>query len=109
MSYKQVLDNYPEALRWSFGDSPELADELLQLVREGHKTATCSEYHAFKSEQAPQVGDYSIVLDGAGQPSCVIRTRSFWRQAHQGVFERGGTFAPDMLLVFEVFELIEVF
>ncbi len=118
MSYKQVLDNYPEALRWSFGDSPELADELLQLVWEGHKTATCSEYHAFKSEQAPQVGDYSIVLDGAGQPSCVIRTRSltlvrycdvtaemaakegegdkslaFWQQAHQAFFEIGGTFA----------------
>ena len=27
--------------RWSFGDSPELADALLALVREGRKTATC--------------------------------------------------------------------
>ncbi|MCA6915467.1 ASCH domain-containing protein [Pectobacterium versatile] len=134
MSHKQGLEKYPDALRWSFGDSPELADELLQLVLEGHKTATCSSYHAFKNEQTPQVGDYNIVLDGAGQPSCVIRTRSltlvrycdvtaemaakegegdkslaFWQQAHQAFFERGGSFAPDMLLVFEEFELIEVF
>lgn len=34
MSHKQGLDNYPDALRWAFGDSPELANELLQLVRE---------------------------------------------------------------------------
>lgn len=33
MSHKQGLEKYPDALRWSFGDSPELADELLQLVR----------------------------------------------------------------------------
>ncbi|MBN3214593.1 ASCH domain-containing protein [Pectobacterium polaris] len=134
MSHKQGLEKYPDALRWSFGDSSELADELLQLVREGHKTATCSSYHAFKNEETPQVGDYNIVLDGAGQPSCVIRTRSltlvrycdvtaemaakegegdkslaFWQQAHQAFFERGGSFAPDMLLVFEEFELVEVF
>ncbi|UVO10408.1 ASCH domain-containing protein [Pectobacterium polonicum] len=134
MSHKQGLEKYPDALRWSFGDSPELADELLQLVREGHKTATCSSYHAFKNEETPQVGDYNIVLDGAGQPSCVIRTRSltlvrycdvtaemaakegegdkslaFWREGHQTFFEREGTFAPDMLLVFEEFELVEVF
>ncbi|MCA6943794.1 ASCH domain-containing protein [Pectobacterium polaris] len=134
MSHKQGLEKYPDALRWSFGDSPELADELLQLVLEGHKTATCSSYHAFKNEETPQVGDYNIVLDGAGQPSCVIRTRSltlvrycdvtaemaakegegdkslaFWQQAHQAFFERGDSFAPDMLLVFEEFELVEVF
>ncbi|ATO31176.1 hypothetical protein DZA65_00263 [Dickeya dianthicola] len=29
MSHRQGLENYPDALRWSFGDSPELADELL--------------------------------------------------------------------------------
>ncbi|KHS88093.1 ASCH domain-containing protein [Pectobacterium parvum] len=134
MSHKQGLEKYPDALRWSFGDSPELADELLQLVRAGHKTATCSSYHMFKNEETPQVGDYNIVLDGAGQPSCVIQTRSltlvrycdvtaemaakegegdkslaFWQQAHQAFFERGGSFAPDMLLVFEEFELVEVF
>ncbi|MCO4312726.1 ASCH domain-containing protein [Pectobacterium versatile] len=134
MSHKQGLEKYPDALRWSFGDSPELADELLQLVLKGHKTATCSSYHMFKNEETPQVGDYNIVLDGAEQPSCVIRTRSltlvrycdvtaemaakegegdkslaFWREGHQTFFERESTFTPDMLLVFEEFELIEVF
>jgi uncharacterized protein YhfF len=31
----------PELESFSFGDSPELADELLELVLVGKKTATC--------------------------------------------------------------------
>ena len=33
---------YRDAPRWPFGDSPELADELLALVLAGGKRATCS-------------------------------------------------------------------
>lgn len=32
---------YRDAPRWPFGDSPELADELLALVLAGGKRATC--------------------------------------------------------------------
>ena len=57
---------------FSFGDSPEMADELLKLVLEGKKTATVSVYP--EDEAKPQIGDLSLVLDGRGEPACVIKT-----------------------------------
>ncbi|AEG44901.1 ASCH domain-containing protein [Isoptericola variabilis] len=61
---------------WSFGDSPELADELLQLVLDGTKTATAELVSEFEraGEPVPAKGDLSIVLDGAGDPRLLIRT-----------------------------------
>lgn len=61
---------------WAFGDSPALANELLELVLAGTKTATASlvvEY-ANASEQLPRRGDLSILLDGEGVPRALIRT-----------------------------------
>ena len=66
----------PEA--WSFGDSPELANELLDLVLAGTKTGTASgliEYEV-EGEPIPKKGDLSIILDGAGEPRALIRTTS---------------------------------
>ncbi len=74
MSKQAILANYPDAARWAFGDGPALADELLGLVLSGDKTATCSSYASYRREQTPRIGDYSIVLDGRGEPACVIRT-----------------------------------
>lgn len=78
MSKQAILANYPDAARWAFGDGPELADELLQLVLSGEKTATCSSYASYRREQMPMIGDDSIILDGRGEPACVIKT---WRCA----------------------------
>jgi uncharacterized protein YhfF len=61
---------------WSFGDNPDMADELADLVLRGIKTATAGllwEYEA-EGEVLPQPGDASIVLDGTGSPACVIET-----------------------------------
>jgi uncharacterized protein YhfF len=61
---------------WAFGDSPELADELLELVLIGTKTATAAavwEYEA-EGEPLPVPGTLSIVLDGAGVPRALLRT-----------------------------------
>ncbi len=59
--------------RFAFGDSPEMADELLALVLSGKKTATVSV--VLESDQkTPNVGDLSLVLDGRGNPACVIKT-----------------------------------
>ena len=58
--------------RFAFGDSPEMADELLALVLSGKKTATVSV--VLESDQKPNVGDLSLVLDGRGNPACVIKT-----------------------------------
>ena len=61
---------------WSFGDSPELADELLELTLRGAKTAMASALWEFEAEgdPLPQPGDLSIVIDGAGKPQALIRT-----------------------------------
>lgn len=61
---------------WSFGATPQQADELLALVLSGAKTATASalwDYEA-EGEEAPSVGDLSIVLDGMGHPRALLLT-----------------------------------
>lgn len=61
---------------WGFGDSPEMADKLGALVIKGIKTATASLVWAYEAEGEPfpEADDYSIVLDGEGNPMCIIRT-----------------------------------
>lgn len=59
-----------------FGDSPEMGDELLDLVLIGRKQATCALAYWYRQPgmRFPAPGDLSIILDGAGRPRCVIRT-----------------------------------
>ncbi|MBZ0297874.1 MAG: ASCH domain-containing protein [Anaerolineae bacterium] len=63
---------------WQFGDNPELANELSQLVLAGIKTGTASLMWEYDTgdEPLPQPGDLSIILDGANQPLCIIETTS---------------------------------
>ncbi len=108
-----------------FGDNPALADELLALWEweaEG-KTPTAA-------------GAYWIVLDGRGEPRCVVetvevtqrrfdavdadfayaegeddRTLASWRAGHERFFTRtlaaiGKVFTPEMPLVCERFRVI---
>lgn len=60
----------------AFGDSPEMADELLELVLLGIKRATVSLAREYGEGPAPlpAVGDYVVVVDGRGKPRCVWRT-----------------------------------
>jgi len=59
----------------AFGDSPELADELLGLVLNGPKRATAGfvEDYALDNEPLPVVGSHWVVADGAGIPRAVLR------------------------------------
>jgi len=59
-----------------FGDSRELADELLALVLDGPKRATAGSVAAFEhtGEALPVVGDLWIAADGSGRPRAVLRT-----------------------------------
>ena len=123
---------------FSFGDSSEMADRLVMLVRQGIKTATCSALSSYEEDQAPlpQKGNLSVVLDGSGLPTCVIETlevfvvpfnevpgqfayeegegdRSLehWRKAHQNFFTRNAKDQPfdqQMLVVCERFKLVYV-
>ncbi|MGJ8513180.1 ASCH domain-containing protein [Carnimonas bestiolae] len=128
-------DHYSELPRWSFGDSPQQADQLLALVLSGTKTATCSALQGYVNDQEPlpQQGSRAIIEDGQGVPACVIELISvtqrrfhdidaafaraegegdlslmYWQREHQAFFERLGLFAKDMLLVCEHFRVIEV-
>jgi uncharacterized protein YhfF len=96
------------------GDSPELADELLDLMLAGRKRATASLARDYEGEEPlPKVGDHVVVVDGRGTPCCIWRTtevtikplievddafawdegegdrsRAFWLDAHRRVFAR---------------------
>ena len=128
---KPIPKRYQCLRTFAFGDSPELADELLELVVKGIKTATCS------TQDEPNTstfGERWVVLDGRGEPRCVIETteveyRRFnevdaafaydegegdrslacWRRAHRAYFGRLGRFSEDMMLTCERFRLVEVF
>jgi len=129
-----LKQKYPAALVWQFGDTPEMANELSNLVIKGIKTAGCGSLTALKSEETPPtIGCYNIILNGEQKPVCVIRTIAmrlirfcdvtediakkegegdlslqYWSTGHQEFFERAGTYTYDMELVVEEFELIDV-
>lgn len=98
-----------------FGDSVELADELLALVVHGPKRATAGAYDEYIREGTaiPEPGASWIVLDGHGVPRALLRTtdvrvgplssvddqfawdegegdrtRNSWLRDHQRFFER---------------------
>jgi uncharacterized protein YhfF len=126
-----VPEQYRDLRSFAFGDGPALADELLDLVVRGVKTATCS------TEDEPDTstpGERWIVRDGRGTPRCVIetlevsyrrfnevdaafahdegegdRSLAYWREAHRSYFGRLGKFSEDMMLMCERFRLVEVF
>jgi uncharacterized protein YhfF len=56
-----------------YGDSPQLADELGQLIYRGTKTATCASLWEYEFEKIPipRVGQLEIVLDGQNQPLAI--------------------------------------
>jgi uncharacterized protein YhfF len=69
-----VSKSTPQA--WAFGDTVELADELIELVLRGTKRATASAVAEFEldGEQVPAVGDLSIVTDGSMRPRALLET-----------------------------------
>jgi uncharacterized protein YhfF len=56
---------------WSFGDAPEMADDLSGLAMQGKKTASCSRY---LGENILEFATVSIMLNGQGQPLGVVET-----------------------------------
>ena len=79
---------YENAVTFQFGDSPELADELLALVLAGAKTATCGALRDFdEKEPVPEPGRRDVVLDGRGRPACAIETLSIVIQRFDEVDE----------------------
>ena len=58
-----------------FGDSPALADELLELVLAGAKRATACLLRDFnEAYPVPRVGDFVMVVDSRATPRAIWRT-----------------------------------
>ena len=144
--WQDYLDTLPEDSRVcderyvaeGWGDSPQMADALGALIADGTKTATCSalwEYEA-EGEPLPETGLKTIVLNGNGDPLCIIETTEvevrpyeevdaqfayeegegdrsleYWREAHWRFFARtlpsvGKEPTVDIPLVCERFRVI---
>ncbi len=120
---------------WAFGGAPDL---LAQLVLAGVKTATASAapLYQLENEPFPQEGEYSVILDSAGEAVCIIQTtcvytvpfcqgspehafkegeedRSLesWQKIHRDFFsnvmaEAGLSFSETMPVVCEEFRLV---
>jgi uncharacterized protein YhfF len=118
---------------WGFGDTAEMATELGLLVRDGPKRATASQRSGYDGDEPmPCVGDLGVILDGRGEPLCVIRTTGvevrrfgdvdaefawtegegdrsleYWRAEHIRFFAAEGTsVSEDTEVVLERFELL---
>lgn len=61
---------------FAFGDSPEMSDRLAKLVLDGEKSATSAWLASYEAEgiDIPEVGDLSIMCDGADRPLALLRT-----------------------------------
>ncbi len=61
---------------WYFGNTREMAIELVELVLSGMKTATASSQsmNELEPHNTPQPDGYSVVTDFDGGPRCVIQT-----------------------------------
>jgi len=103
---------------WSFGADRAEADELLDLVLSGTKTATAGALWDYESDgdPLPEPGTLSILLDGSGHPRALIeatdvrvvpfdevdeeharlegegdRSLAHWRAAHERFFTQVAT------------------
>jgi uncharacterized protein YhfF len=118
--------NLRELETFSFGDNPSLADQLLALVLEGKKRATC--WAVSEGLKGAAVGKSMVALDSKGRPRVVLTTRelvqrrfnyvdddfaydegdrslAYWREAHKRYFTRLGLFEPEMMLWCERFSV----
>src|SRR3954452_21515161 len=98
---------------FAFGDNPALADQLLALVLEGKKRATC--WAVSEGLKGAAVGKSMVALDGKNRARAVLKTNeltqrrfdqvdeafaydegegdrslAYWREAHTRYFMRLG-------------------
>ena len=117
---------------FSFGDSPEMANELLDLVIQGRKTATSwAAVHGVLDGE--KVGGRMIIKDGKGNPRVVIETTEltrrkfsevdetfardegegdlsleYYKKAHEDFFKREGIFSEEMEVYCQRFRVVEI-
>lgn len=121
--------------KWHFELTEDACNSLLDLVLKGQKRATSSSLAAFEfgDETMPKEGELSVITDWDG----VVRTKKLhilpyeeitydlaklegedetldsWKRSHERFFTREGEmlgyhFSPQMPVVFEEFEVVEL-
>ena len=128
-----LRERYPDAETFAFDDTPDLCTRLLNVVCSGKKTATTGALRDFRDGEAlPLLDRRDIALHWDGSPACVSETQDIitcpfqdvteamalaegenpdlagWQSDHTAYFTRTGGFAPDMMVVWERFKLIEI-
>ncbi len=108
-----------------------MADELLELVIQGRKTATS--WAAVHGPLSSETGKKQLIKDSQGRPRAIVETLEFslrkfnevdeafardegegdlslayWRKEHKRYFTQEGTFSPSMQLYCQRFKLIEI-
>ncbi len=51
---EEIKKKYPGADAWQMGDSPELANELADLIKKGIKTASCGSFPLTSRKNPPR-------------------------------------------------------
>jgi len=131
--YEDLQETYPGAGTFKFGHDAESSLAQINLVRRGQKRAICAPLADFEDapEAMPVVGRTDIVAHWNNTPALVVKTVKVqevrfcdvntnmahsdlgrddftgWRKATKAAIKREHTFDPEMLLVFEFFQLIE--
>jgi uncharacterized protein YhfF len=111
---------FEDLIRFSFGDSAEMADELLEAVLAGEKTGTT--WAGAFGRMGGKVGRLFVIQDSQARDRALVEVTEFverrfntmgdaafarsegegdrslahWRQVHEAFFTRQGVFAPDM-------------
>ena len=123
-SLERKVDNN-ELERWTFGIN---ANQLVELVLEGKKTATT---YLYEDDEKYKENDISILTDINGNDVCLIQTKKIiittfknitwdlavlegennslddWRKEHYNFFKKiNPDFNKDTKVVFEMFEMI---
>ena len=130
---EDLQQTYPGAGTFQFGDTESLNQHLLKRVRNKLKTANCAPLDDFKDDPGamPKAGRHDIAANWDGSPALIVKTISVkkvrfgdvteemakaeskhktldaWRKAQESYLSRNGGFDPEMMLVFERFELVE--
>jgi len=121
---------FEELIRFSFGDSAEMADELLDAVLAGEKTGAT--WASAFGRMGAKVGRLFVIQDSQGRDRALVEVTEFierqfntmddaafaasegegdrslahWRQVHEAFFTRQGVFAADMPIWCCSFKLI---
>jgi uncharacterized protein YhfF len=72
-----------------YGDNPKLRDELVGLILEGKKTASCGSlfHYEYDGDPLPVVGGRKILVDGSGAPVCVVETTEVFLEKFKNIKE----------------------